>query len=138
MPPKPKAKKVDPPVRRVSSSRLGSGTSKESSRNRFPQGRHTLPCRESELTGNLSFNTKLETDRYVDICTRDIIACKYIDHPTLEKLNIHKEVSHYIENIGWEKFCAMNCPVFIELVREFYTTFVFQSDLVPLDEPDVI
>lgn len=42
----------------------------------------------------------------------------------MEALNIKDSVIVLIGNIGWKNYFAINCPAYIELVRDFYTTFV--------------
>ena len=40
-------------------------------------------------------------------------------------LGIRADVERMFTTIGWRPYAAVYCPVFVELVREFYVTFEF-------------
>lgn len=130
------AKKPNQPVKRASTSRQGSSASPERKRSKFREGQHTFTCRESQLKGNLTFAAKIAKQRYEDIKARGIVTCKYIDHSTVDTLGLRENVFAYIDNIGWQVFCGIRCPTYVELVREFYTTYEFKKPMpMTLDEP---
>lgn len=55
------------------------------------------------------------------------MAGKTIYYPTFETLNIKDFVFELIRGIGWESYFEIDCLVFVELVREFYTTCQFKK-----------
>ncbi|XP_057794738.1 uncharacterized protein LOC131011017 [Salvia miltiorrhiza] len=98
-----------------------------------------LPPSESNIQTYLNFPTKLLKDRYSVISQCDILQGRSLDVSTLETLRIRKEVEDLIEQIGWKSFFHNDCPAFIELTREFYTTFEFDTPAdLSLDTPGVI
>ena len=102
-------------------------TTPERKRARLGKGKHVLPPSETELNGHLSFTKKKDKERYQEICRRPIIPCKYIHSPTMEALDISIAVFELIDNIGRQNYFFITCPAFVELVREFYTTFEFNK-----------
>ena len=41
-------------------------------------------------------------------------------------LGIREEVDQMFTNIGWRPYRDIFCPAFVELIREFYSTFEFE------------
>lgn len=108
-------------------------------RSRVGKGLKIFPPSESDLNGNLTFTKKTETDRYRALCSKQIIPCKSIHHPTLEILGIKSDMVELIQNIGWESYFSITSPAYIELVREFYTTYEFvKPDNFTLSTPGVV
>ncbi|KAH6808265.1 hypothetical protein C2S51_029373 [Perilla frutescens var. frutescens] len=98
-----------------------------------------LPPSESTLQESLNFSTKLLRDRYAKVCERPILPGKNLDLLALERLGIRHAVEVLIDKIGWKSFFEINYVAFIELTREFYTTFQFvKPDDLTLDTPGVI
>jgi hypothetical protein len=109
------------------------------SRARVGKGKKLLPPADSELNGNLEFTDLLEQNRYKQISKLPIVPCKSIDIPTLDALKVKSEVFNFVANIGWETYFNVNLPAYIELCREFYTTFVLDlSEDFNLGTPGVI
>lgn len=120
---------------RITMSKKGPTMSKKGPTKRL----ETLPPSESSLRKSLSFSTKLMQDRYEKVCDRPILQGRTLDFRTLEILGITKEVEDLITQIGWKSFFEIDCPTFVELTREFYTTFEFDTpEDLSLDTPDVI
>ncbi|KAL2515361.1 putative RNA-dependent RNA polymerase 1 [Forsythia ovata] len=54
-------------------------------------------------------------------------------------LNIETNVLELIDNIGWQNYFSIQYPAYIELVREFYTTFEFKKpEDFKLNSPRVV
>ncbi|PIN01466.1 hypothetical protein CDL12_26022 [Handroanthus impetiginosus] len=102
-------------------------------------GHTVLPLPDSALHGHLTFVRDSKRARYEALYSKPIIPCKYVHFPTLETLCIHREVNELIDGIGWRTYFNIRCPAYIELVREFYATFVFDKPAdFSLHSPNVI
>lgn len=69
------------------------------------------------------FEDDLEKERYEEIHKQPIILGKSNHNPTLDTLKIRIGVIKLIYAIGWENLFVMDVLAYMELVREFYTTF---------------
>ena len=57
----------------------------------------------------------------------------------MDTLNITAAVIKLIANIRWQNYFSITCPAYIELVREFYTTFKFTKPInFTLNSPGVV
>lgn len=93
-------------------------------RARIGKCKQVLLPTEGQLKGHLKFTTKGNKEKCKILSSRPVLACKYIHHPTMEELKIKDFVLELNDNIGWKNYFDINFPGYIELVREFYTTFV--------------
>ncbi|KAG8364868.1 hypothetical protein BUALT_Bualt18G0043200 [Buddleja alternifolia] len=77
--------------------------------------------------------------RYNELCRSPIIPGKCVDYDALNVLNIRYEFVALVVGIGWSGYFHVKLPAFIELTREFYTTFKFNKpkDLT-LTSPGVV
>ncbi|KAG8370011.1 hypothetical protein BUALT_Bualt14G0073200 [Buddleja alternifolia] len=140
----PAAEQIDPP--RSSSPTISSGFSSSSQspgasppqRSRLGKGKSVLPP-SSKLGGFTTFKSKVQQTRYYELCRYPIIAGKYVDYDALNALNICDEFVALVDGIGWGGYFHVKLPAFIELTREFYTTFKFNKtkDLT-LTSPGVV
>lgn len=62
---------------------------------------------------------------YGEICKLPIMSSKAIHHPTLKTLKIKNGVLMLIYGISWATDFEVDVPTYVELVREYYTTFQF-------------
>ncbi|KAG8387554.1 hypothetical protein BUALT_Bualt02G0033400 [Buddleja alternifolia] len=140
----PAAEQIDPP--RSSSPTVSSGFSSSSQspgasppqRSRLGKGKSVLPP-SSKLGGFTTFKSKVQQTRYYELCRYPIIPGKYVDYDALNALNICDEFVALVDGIGWGGYFHVKLPAFIELTREFYTTFKFNKtkDLT-LTSPGVV
>lgn len=68
------------------------------------------PSKEHELYGNFDFEGTGK-ERYQAFIHYDIYHCKSINDAALTQLNMFDKVYALIDNIGWRKFFAINCPM---------------------------
>ncbi|KAL4283662.1 hypothetical protein GQ457_16G016940 [Hibiscus cannabinus] len=114
----------------------GSGSRK---RFRMGKGKAVLPPTEDDLNGFLKFTTKARKTRYADIKTRRVNPGKYVHTQSLEELQIREAFESMIVSMWWKNFVTINCPTFIELTREFYTTFKFDiPENFTFDTKDIV
>ncbi|XP_043808428.1 uncharacterized protein LOC122722268 [Manihot esculenta] len=92
---------------------------------RLGRGRHHLPPAPSRLNGNLQFTNANERARYAFVSTLPIVQGKILHAPTVQILSLNVDV--LIAGIGWDNFFAITCPIYYELVWEFYSTFSADS-----------
>ena len=78
--------------------------------------------------GFTTFIWEDDKERYNKFCLRNIIPCKCLDFSVLDELNIHADLDGIIAQMGWENFFHVSTPTFVELTREFYTTFQFNEN----------
>lgn len=71
------------------------------------------------------FEDDLEKERYEEIRKLPIVPSKCAHNPTLKTLKIWLDVMKLIYNISWSLYYNVDVPTYIELVREFYTTYQF-------------
>ncbi|KAL0278073.1 UNVERIFIED_CONTAM: Retrovirus-related Pol polyprotein from transposon.6, partial [Sesamum radiatum] len=95
------------------------------SRRRLSQSSVTLPSAETDLHGHLQFRSQKHRERYSSISQLSILPGKSLHRPSMVELHIVDTVDALILHSCWECFCSIDCPIYIELVREFYTTFEF-------------
>ncbi|KAG8377679.1 hypothetical protein BUALT_Bualt08G0057900 [Buddleja alternifolia] len=107
-------------------------------RSRLDKGKSVLPP-SSKLGGFTTFKSKVQQTRYNALCRYPIIPGKCVDYDVLNVLNICDEFVALVDGIGWSGYFHVKLPAFIELTREFYTTFKFNKpkDLT-LTSPDVV
>ncbi|KAL0442216.1 UNVERIFIED_CONTAM: Retrovirus-related Pol polyprotein from transposon.6 [Sesamum radiatum] len=97
------------------------------------------PTAEPELDGYLTFTTREHKKRYSVIKTRPHNPNKFFHPPSLIELGINEKVESLLFNMPWREFVQIRCPVFVELIREFYTTFVFtKPDPFTLTAPNTV
>ncbi|KAG8365288.1 hypothetical protein BUALT_Bualt18G0088900 [Buddleja alternifolia] len=142
--PPPVADHADPP--RSSSPTISSGSSSSSHSthhsppqwSRLGMGKSVLPS-SSKFGGYTTFKSKIQKTRYTDLCRYPIILGKFVDFDTLDALHIRDEFVALVDGIGWSGYFHVKPPAFIELTREFYTTFKFNKpkDLT-LTSPGVV
>ncbi|KAL4368664.1 hypothetical protein GQ457_05G022790 [Hibiscus cannabinus] len=114
----------------------GSGSRK---RFRMGKGKAVLPPTEDDLNGFLKFTTKARKTRYADIKTRRVNPGKYVHTQSLEELQIREAFESMTVSMWWKNFVTINCPTFIELTREFYTTFKFDiPENFTFDTKDIV
>lgn len=65
---------------------------------------------EHELNGNFNFQG-MDKERYQAFLHSNIYHCKSINDAALTQLNMFDKVYALIDNIGWRKFFAINCPM---------------------------
>ncbi|KAL2228807.1 UNVERIFIED_CONTAM: hypothetical protein Sindi_1860400 [Sesamum indicum] len=98
-----------------------------------------LPPSSEALSGPLKFTTRAEKDRYTLLSTRSILPWKIFSTDTLRTLHAVDSSALLIDNIGWKCFFDCTEHAYIELTREFYTTFEFTTpSSLTLDTPGVI
>ena len=108
-------------------------------RSRLGKGKAILSPSESSLRGHLTFKSTVQKDLYSEISTKSIVPCKCVHYPTLDELGIRDKFDAMVDGIGWRSYFQINCPAFIELTREFYTTFSFtRPEGFTLDSPNVV
>ena len=57
----------------------------------------------------------------------------------MTELGIKDAVDKLIDNIGWDSYFRISCPAYIELCREFYTTYDYNKSVaLTLSTPGVI
>ncbi|KAG8391683.1 hypothetical protein BUALT_Bualt01G0212800 [Buddleja alternifolia] len=130
--PPPPAAQTNPP--RSSSPTISSGFSSSSQspndsprqRSRLGKGKSVLPP-SSKLGGFATFKSKVQQTRYNELCRYPIIPGKCVDYDALNALNIRDEFVALVDGIGWSGYFHVKLPAFIELTREFYTTFKFNK-----------
>lgn len=83
--------------------------------------KHHLPLAPLQLHGNLWFTSKKEKEKYTIVLSLPIVQGKTLHASTVQKLNLNVDV--LFENIGWVNFFIINCPIYYELIWEFYSTF---------------
>ncbi|KAG8371070.1 hypothetical protein BUALT_Bualt13G0048700 [Buddleja alternifolia] len=122
---------------RFSSSRQSPGDSPPQ-RSHLDKGKSVLPP-SSKLGGFTTFKSKVQQTRYNALCRYPIIPGKCVDYDALNVLNICDEFVALVDGIGWSGYFHVKLPAFIELTREFYTTFKFNKtkDLT-LTSPGVV
>ncbi|KAG8378762.1 hypothetical protein BUALT_Bualt07G0018800 [Buddleja alternifolia] len=105
---------------------------------RLGKGKSVLPP-SSKLGGFTTFKSKVQQKRYNELCRYPIIPSKCVDYDALNALNIRDEFVALVDGIGWSGYFHVKFPAFIELTREFYTTFKFNKtkDLT-LTSPGVV
>ncbi|KAL0399649.1 UNVERIFIED_CONTAM: Retrovirus-related Pol polyprotein from transposon opus [Sesamum radiatum] len=96
------------------------------SRRRLSKNSVTLPPAEADLGGNLHFRSQRHRDRYATISQCVILPGKSLHRPTMIELLICDRIDALTMNSCWRCFCEVRHPIFVELVREFYTTFEFE------------
>ncbi|KAG8386865.1 hypothetical protein BUALT_Bualt03G0193400 [Buddleja alternifolia] len=101
-------------------------------------GKSVLPS-SSQLDGYTTSKSKIQQKRYIDLCRYPIIPGKGDDFDALTALNICDEFVALVDGIGWSGYFQVKFQAFIELMREFYTTFKFNKpkDLT-LTSPGVV
>ena len=73
------------------------------------------------------------------LLSRPFAPCKCFHAPTLDHLQIAREVEQLFTAIGWERYLVLDYPTFEELCYEFYSTFDFtKNEFITLDEQRVI
>ncbi|KAL0378795.1 UNVERIFIED_CONTAM: hypothetical protein Sradi_3185000 [Sesamum radiatum] len=97
------------------------------------------PTAERDLDGCLTFTSREHKQRYSVIKTRPHNPGKFFHPQSLIELGIHEKVDALLFNMPWREFVHIRRPVFVELIREFYTTFVFtKPDPFTLTAPNTI
>ncbi|KAK4394021.1 Retrovirus-related Pol polyprotein from transposon opus [Sesamum angolense] len=97
------------------------------------------PTAERELDGCLTFTTQEHKKRYSVIKTRPHNPSKFFHPPSLIELGINEKVESLLFNMPWREVVQIRCPIFVELIREFYTTFVFtKPDPFTLTAPNTV
>ncbi|KAL0439143.1 UNVERIFIED_CONTAM: hypothetical protein Slati_2397300 [Sesamum latifolium] len=86
----------------------------------------TLPPTDTDLSGHLHFRSQRHRDRYSTISQCVILSGKSLHHPTMIELLICDRIDALTINSCWQCFCDVKHPVFVKLVREFYSTFEFE------------
>lgn len=94
----------------------------------------------THFEGNLNFTRAVDQRRYAICCERRITPFRYLDATTLGLLGIRVPFDRLIDGITWRPYSRIvDCPTFVELVREFYTTFEFTITTgYTVSTPDVI
>ncbi|KAG8377697.1 hypothetical protein BUALT_Bualt08G0059700 [Buddleja alternifolia] len=107
-------------------------------RSHLGKGKCVLPP-SSKLGGFTTFKSKVQQTRYNELCRYPIILGKCVDYDTLNALSIFDQFVALVDGIGWSGYFHVKLPTFIELTREFYTTFMFNKtkDLT-LTSPGVV
>ncbi|KAL0375433.1 UNVERIFIED_CONTAM: hypothetical protein Sradi_3459000 [Sesamum radiatum] len=72
------------------------------------------------------FRSQRHRDRYATISQCVILPGKSLHRPTMIELLICDRIDALTMNSCWRCFCEVRHPIFVELVREFYTTFEFE------------
>ncbi|KAF7841257.1 vegetative cell wall protein gp1-like [Senna tora] len=74
----------------------------------------------------LEFDELEHQSRYHTIRSLAIVQCKYLNPYTLDSLHLKNDVFLFADAIGWSAYFRIHCPIVVELVREFYSTFSFR------------
>ena len=83
--------------------------------------------------------TQAQKDRLTSLVLRPFAPGKCFHAPTLDHLQIAREVEQLFSAIGWQRYLTIDYPTFKELCYEFYSTFEFNTnEFITLDEPGVI
>ena len=98
------------------------------SRARSSKGKNLVQTTSTELRiGGLNrFRNEEERKKYPVICKRGFAPCKSVDYSTLNQLNIRAEFDTLVGIAGWQTYVSLDCHAYVELIREFYTTFKFR------------
>ena len=76
----------------------------------------------SHFGGHLNFTRAADKQRYAVCSEWCIISCKCCEKLVMGALDIREEVERMFTAIGWRPYLNIFYPVFVELVREFYST----------------
>lgn len=58
------------------------------------------------------------------------IPCKYLHNHTLFELALYHATYSFIDKIEWRSFFLINCPIYDQFVRDFYSSFSFEPTTV--------
>ncbi|XP_071909384.1 uncharacterized protein [Coffea arabica] len=113
--------------------------SSSSVRTRLGRGRGAQVDTPAHFGGHLTFTRPADQQRYAKVCERRIIPCKTWEKLTVMGLGIREELEQMFTAIGWLPYLDILCPAFVELTREFYSTFEFEFPTrFTVETPNVI
>ncbi|KAL0401769.1 UNVERIFIED_CONTAM: Enzymatic polyprotein [Sesamum latifolium] len=108
-------------------------------RARFNASTGIPPTVERELDGCLTFTSREHKQRYSVMKTRPHNPDKFFHLASLIELGIHEKVDSLLFNMSWREFVHIHRPVFVELIHEFYTIYVFTKlDPFVLTAPNTV
>ena len=113
--------------------------SSSGARTRLGRGRGAQVDTPAHFGGHLTFTRPADQERYAKVCERRITPSKTWEKLTVMGLGIREEVEQMFTAIGWRSYLDILCPAFVELTREFYSTFEFELPTrYTVDTPQVI